>query len=121
MERLGTRPDGPGRQHLLDMLVHLGVGLAGGATYGALMLRRSQPGLAGGALFGLGLWAAAFGLIMPALGITRAPTRGTRRETAVNSAAHVLYGTVTALVAQELRAQAHGLDAAARALRARVG
>jgi hypothetical protein len=63
----------------------------------------------------------AFGIIAPALGITRSPRSGTWKETAVNVGAHVVYGVSTALVAGELGRQAVGRGADPRSLRARVG
>jgi hypothetical protein len=73
-----------------------------------------------GPLFG-GVWAGAFGVVAPALGIIRSPRSGTWPETAVNVAAHLVYGTATAVVTLELARQAHAADASPRAMRARVG
>lgn len=117
----GAAPGSPGTHHLADALIHLAVGVTGGALYGALMNRGRRPSLASGALFGLGVWTAAFAAIAPALGITRPPWRGTWPEAAVNVAAHLLYGTSIALVAGELDRQAAGSGAATRLLRGRVG
>jgi hypothetical protein len=119
--RVGRQPQGDAGRQLVDSAVHLAVGVGGGMVYGALMPRLAGGVLTSGALFGLSVWAIAFGFLAPSLGITRSPLRGTWRETAVNVAAHLVYGTTTALVARELRAQTNGLDAGVRALRARVG
>ena len=120
-ERVGSQPDGPAARQLVDAIVHLGVGVAGGMAYGGLLLRKRRAIVPSGPLFGLGVWALGFGVLAPALGITRSPRRGTWRETAVNVAAHLAYGTVTALVATELRRQTHGVDAGVRTLRSRLG
>jgi uncharacterized membrane protein YagU involved in acid resistance len=77
--------------------------------------------VADGALFGLGVWALAFGALLPALGITRPPWRSTARETAVNVASHLAYGASTALVTSELGRQARQPEGRLRRLRARVG
>jgi hypothetical protein len=119
--RVGVKPDGPATSHLMDSLIHLAIGVGGGAVYGGLLLRGPRPPLAAGALFGLGLWAVAFGALMPALGVFRSPREGTWPETGVNAVSHLLYGAVMALVAGELRGQSHGYDAPLRQLRARVG
>jgi hypothetical protein len=117
----GLEPATPAGQHLADAAVHLAVGLGGGAVYGAGLAPRSRPSLLGGLLFGVGVWAIGFGLIVPWLGIARSPRRSTGGENAVNLAAHVLYGVSTALVAGELGEQAHGPGGAARRWRGRVG
>jgi uncharacterized membrane protein YagU involved in acid resistance len=117
----GVEPAGPGADHVLDSLVHLAVGVVGGALYGAFIERGRRPGLAAGALFGLGVWAAAFAVVAPALGITRPLRRTTWPETAVNVGAHLLYGTSIALVAGELQRRAVVPAAQVRQLRGRVG
>jgi hypothetical protein len=119
--RAGGGPDGPGSRQLLDSIVHLAVGVGGGAVYGTLMPHLPHKVFPNGPLFGLGVWALAFGALAPALGIVRSPHRGTWQETVVNVAAHLAYGTATALVTLELARQTHGADAAPRAIRARVG
>lgn len=119
--RTGVEPEGPGVHHLLDTLVHLGVSAAGGALYGTLVDPPRRPSLAGGALFGVGMWAVAFGLVSPSLGITRSPRRSSAAENAVNVAAHALYGASLALVAGELGRQAAGARGTPGRPRARVG
>ena len=120
--QLGVGHGGAGTRQLFDSVVHLAVGLAGGGVYGACVdrLRRDFP-LSSGALFGLGVWALAFGVLAPRLGITASPGRGSWRETIVNVAAHLVYGTATSLVTGELQRQVHGPTAGPRAVRARIG
>jgi hypothetical protein len=119
--RAGVAPDGPGGHHLLAALIHVAVGTTGGAIWGALERRTSEASAAGGALFGVGVWLVAFGALAPALGITRPLERATWRETVVNVAAHLLYGTATALVAGELGRQGEGRAPLARGAGGRVG
>lgn len=111
--------------HVLDAAIHIGVSAAGGAVYGAAQAVKARglrrPALSGGALFGLALWATAFGVVAPALGITRAPWRGTWKETAVNLAAHLTYGASLALVDGELARQSSTAGVDVRGVRARVG
>lgn len=118
---LGRDADRPESRQLLDSLLHAGVGVTGGALHGALVGDDRRPGLLGGALFGLGVWAVGLGIVASQLGIARSPRRATRAETLVNVAAHVLYGTATALVAGELADQTHGHGAALRRWRGRTG
>jgi hypothetical protein len=121
VDRAGLEPGGPGARQLLDSVVHLAVGVGGGAVYGGLRHRLPPAVLASGALFGLGMWGVAFGVVAPWLGITTSPRRGTWRETGVNVIAHLVYGMATALVTQELGRQTHGPDLRLRMLRRRVG
>ena len=120
-ERLGGQPDGAGARQLFDALVHLAVGVGGGTAYGMLMSRMPRAIFISGPLFGMAVWTLAFGVLAPQLGITRSPRRSTWPEMGVNVAAHLVYGTVTALVASELRGQTDGGEASLRAVRARVG
>jgi hypothetical protein len=121
LARWTRQPATPAGHHLMDAGIHLAVGLGGGAVYGAFLGDRRRPRLLGGLLFGVGLWAIAFGVLAPWLGIGRSPRKATGAENAVNLTAHLIYGTATALVAGELAEQAHGLGAAARRWRARIG
>jgi hypothetical protein len=120
-ERTGLEPAHPGSHHLLDAVVHWAVAVGAGAVYGAFVREPTRARVAGGALFGLGVWAVAFGALLPALGITRSPRQGTARETAVNVASHLAYGAATALVTRELGRQARVPEGPLRRLRARVG
>ena len=121
IERTGREPDSAAGHQILDALVHWAVSTGAGAVYGASVREPARARLATGALFGLGVWAVAFGVVLPALRITRSPHRGTWQETAVNVTAHVMYGAATALVSGELSRQTYGPGAALRRLRARVG
>ena len=120
-ERTGLEPEHPATHHLLDAAVHWTVAVGAGAVYGALVREPTRARITGGALFGLGVWAVAFGAVLPALGITRPPWRSTGRETAVNVASHLAYGAATALVTSELGRQARVPEGPLRRLRARVG
>jgi uncharacterized membrane protein YagU involved in acid resistance len=120
-EQAGLEPRDPAVHQLIDAAVHLAVGGGGGAIYGALVDPRSRPTLTSGALFGLGVWAVAFGLLLPWLGVTRSPRRTTALELAVNVAAHLAYGTATAVVTGELAHQTRRPAGIARGWLARVG
>jgi hypothetical protein len=53
----------------------------------------------------LPLWAFGNLLLLPGLGIAKPAWRSRPSETAVNIAAHLLYGLATALVTDELESQ----------------
>lgn len=120
-ERTGREPATTVGHHVADSVIHLAVGLAAGAAYGALVTEKPRPGLVQGALFGLGVWAVAFGFVAPRLGILPPPRADRWMETAVNVAAHLVYGVAMALVTGELAQQVHGPDATVRRIRARTG
>jgi len=115
------RHDDSAAHHLLEAAVHLAVSATGGAVYGTRVSPGERPAVGGGILFGLAVWATAFGVIAPALGIARAPWRGTWKQSAVNVTAHLLYGVSLAVVTGELGHRAARPGASLRALRARVG
>jgi hypothetical protein len=103
--RAGVRSgDTTPARHLADHVLHLGVSVVGGTLWGVLAARRGGT-LPGATLFGLGVWAVAFGAIAPLAGITRPPWRAGPAENAVNLLAHALYGAVLGLVTHELGRQ----------------
>ena len=55
---------------------------------------------------GLGVWAVGFLGAAPALRIARSAAQATAGERAVNIGAHLLYGAVTMLIADDLARQA---------------
>jgi hypothetical protein len=57
-------------------------------------------------ILGLGVWAVGFLGAAPALRILRSPAQATAGEPAVNIGAHLLYGAVTMLIADDLARQA---------------
>jgi uncharacterized membrane protein YagU involved in acid resistance len=90
--RIGAEPGSAGGHHIADALIHLAVGVSAGAAYGVMVEKQRRTSLISGALFGLGVCAMAFGLVMPRLGVTPAPWRGSWMETAANVAAHKVMG-----------------------------
>lgn len=97
-------PSDPATRHLLDQLLHLGYGSAGGVTYG--VLKRSGTNLVPSvALYTAALWAFGSIVLLPGLGIARPPWHASVRENTVNIAAHAIYCAVVALVTDELERQ----------------
>jgi hypothetical protein len=91
--------------HLADQVLHIGYGATAGALYAAT-IGRQQRSIAGRGLgLGLPLWAFGNLLLLPGLGIAKPAWRSRPSETAVNIAAHLLYGLATALVTDELESQ----------------
>ena len=106
VQRSGHRPPGgPAGHQAASQLLHLGYGATWAAAFALGTRGRTRAPLLRGALFGAAQWAIGFFVLMPALGVTRPAWRQRGRENAVNLAAHVLYGAVTALVSEEMLTQ----------------
>lgn len=73
----------------------LGYGVAFGAAYAALNPRGGSP-LIGGALLGLGCWAAGYLGWLPALGLTPSVREQTAPQVAGPVVHHLAYGVATA-------------------------
>ena len=70
---------------------HFAFGAAAGALYGALVgPRRSSP--LTGIGYGLAVWAAAYGVGLPSLGLHPAATRDTRERNELLIASHIVWG-----------------------------
>lgn len=84
------------------LLLHEAFGTGCGALYQAVgpLL---PPRIAGGILYGLGVWAVNYLGIMPALGLFPAIRRAGRRRTTVMIVAHLVYGAALALLAPARR------------------
>lgn len=82
---------------VLTTAAHLAFGAAAGALYGVLM--RSRPRRRGdigatliGAGYGLAVWAMAYGVVLPSLGLHPALTEDTRDRNEVLVASHIAWG-----------------------------
>ncbi len=74
-------------------VIHLGIGIGGGALFGLLRHgRRSGP--VAGALFGLGVWAVGYEAVVPALGVLPPAHRDADPRRAALLQAHLLYGAI---------------------------
>jgi hypothetical protein len=91
--------------HVADQVLHLGYGATAGALYAATVGRGGGSIARRGLGLGLPLWAFGNLFLLPALGIAKPAWRSRPSETAVNVAAHLLYGLATALVTDELESQ----------------
>jgi uncharacterized membrane protein YagU involved in acid resistance len=81
----------------LTTVAHLAFGAAAGAVYGAAVgLRRSS--ILAGMAYGLGVWAAAYGVGLPSLGLHPAATGDTEDRNEVLIASHVVWGAALALM-----------------------
>jgi hypothetical protein len=88
--------------HAMDQVLHLGFGASLGVLYALLTQRRRESAFSRGLVFGGAAYLLGSGVVIPALGAARPLWRARPREQLVNAAAHLVYGLVTALVADEL-------------------
>ena len=79
----------------LTTVVHLAVGAAAGALYGATTRARRPPVFMGIA-YGLAVWAVAYGVGLPSLGLHPAAARDTSDRNEVLIASHVVWGAALA-------------------------
>jgi hypothetical protein len=98
-------PRRPEAHHVADQLLHLGYGGLAGAAYGLVQAPRLQAKPSRAIELGTLLWVFGSFVLFPALKITRPPWRAKPREEAVNLAAHLLYGAVTAYLLDEFERQ----------------
>lgn len=83
----------------LTMANHFGYGMAAGALHTPVTALRIHP-LVEGALFGTALWAGSYLGWLPAAGILPSPKVTPRKRTALMIAAHLVWGTTLAVLAQ---------------------
>jgi uncharacterized membrane protein YagU involved in acid resistance len=83
----------------LTTLAHLAFGAAAGAIYGAAVGPRRSSVLKGVA-YGLGVWAVAYGVGLPSLGLHPAAAHDTKDRNEVLVASHVVWGAVLGKLTQ---------------------
>jgi hypothetical protein len=102
----------PEQHHVADHLLHLLYGTVQGVIYRLATgqaLRSRRPGgiVRRGTLFGALSWAIGGAVITPLLDASRPIWRSRTRENLINLGAHLVFGVVTALLADELARQPH--------------
>jgi len=94
---------GEGGTEALEQGNHLAASAAFGAVYGATRsLTQSVPPVAAGALFGAGLYAVAIAGVAPRIGLTSDDDPQADAVALQRLGLHVLFGVITALVADAL-------------------
>jgi len=81
---------------------HLAASATLGAAYGALRATYDLPPVTSGIAFGLGLYALNFGLLGPALTVTRKPWNVEPTRHAQRALLHAVFGVVVGLVAERV-------------------
>ena len=75
----------------LTTVAHFAFGALAGAVYGAVVERRKSTALTG-VTYGLAVWALAYGVVLPSLGLHTAAADDTNDRNAVLVASHVVWG-----------------------------
>ncbi|MCL4302565.1 MAG: hypothetical protein KJ077_43145 [Anaerolineae bacterium] len=99
----GQEPKSPETRTALSYLVHWGYGLGQGGLYGAARSSVNNLDLAGGVMFGAGLWLLGDELVVPLLGLQGGPTTVSSAQHTHRLGAHVAYGLGLAAATQLLR------------------
>ena len=81
---------------------HLAFSAGLGALYGAILSAFRLPALPSGPIYGASLYALHLGALGPAAGITKGPWNEEPTTAGRRLMMHVIFGTVTAVVAQRL-------------------
>jgi uncharacterized membrane protein YagU involved in acid resistance len=84
---------------LLTTLAHFAFGAAAGALYGSVVDSR-RSSVISGAAYGLGVWALAYGVGLPSLGLHPAAAHDTRDRNEVLAASHLVWGAVLGKLTQ---------------------
>jgi len=86
-------------------LMHYGFGTAVGAVYGALAETRPELTRLGGIPFGLGVWASADEIGVPAAGLSKSPWDRPLRAHTYSMLSHAVYGFTAEAVRKAVRAR----------------
>lgn len=89
----------PAARRTLSLLAHFAYGAATGSLYAAVE-HAAAPPLVRGAGLGLLVWGGSYLGALPALGILSPATRHPARRTALMVVAHLIWGSVTALLSE---------------------
>jgi hypothetical protein len=85
----------------LTLVAHYGYGTAAGAVYGALAPHVPLPPVVRGVAFGLTVWAGSYLGLLPATGLLHSATRERAERNALMIAAHIVWGGVLGVLAEE--------------------
>lgn len=103
-DQVGVREKLNKEEHVgLTLVNHFAYGAAAGALYGPLAKYVPMPAALKGIVFGLIVWTVSYLGLLPALGIMRPATEHPQRRNLLMILAHVVWGAVTGLLAEQLR------------------
>jgi len=104
LDRLFGREPGEQPRRWMTAVVHLGIGAGAGGLHqvGRRMAARPQPAVLWGGAAGATLWALAYWIVAPVVGLLPTPDRDRPGRPQVMLASHVLWGAVSAAIGDRL-------------------
>ncbi len=94
---------GPQQEKALAMVEHMALSAGFGAGYGALRSKLALRAIPSGPLYGLGVYVLNLGGVGPALGATAGSWNEQPMTVGRRVMMHIVYGAVTAFVAEQVR------------------
>jgi Protein of unknown function (DUF1440) len=95
----------PIAHQLADELMHVGYGAVLGGIYGLTVRRRTPTALVRGAGYGVAAWLAGSCVALPLMGAKGAAWKKPLAENLIDVLAHLVFGTATAIVSEEIAVQ----------------
>ena len=91
------------KREIAGAVVHYAFGVATGGLYGAVAELKPSTTTGAGLPFGAAVWLIADEIIVPALGLSKSPTKYPLSTHAYSIASHLVYGLTTEIVRREVR------------------
>jgi hypothetical protein len=91
------------KREIAGAVVHYAFGVATGGIYGAIAELNPATTTGAGLPFGAAVWLIADEIVVPALGLSKPPTKIPLSTHAYSIASHLVYGLTTEIVRRELR------------------
>jgi putative membrane protein len=91
------------KKEIAGAVVHYAFGVATGGLYGAIAELKPATTTGAGLPFGAAVWLITDEIIVPALGLSKPPTKYALSTHAYSIASHLVYGLTTEIVRREVR------------------
>jgi len=91
------------KREIAGAVVHYAFGVGMGGLYGAIAELKPATTTGAGLPFGAAVWLIADEIIVPALGLSKPPTKYPLSTHAYSIASHLVYGLTTEIVRREVR------------------
>jgi putative membrane protein len=91
------------KREIAGAVIHYAFGVATGCLYGAMAELKPATTTGAGLPFGAAVWLIADEIIVPALGLSKPPTKYPPSTHAYSIASHLVYGLTTEIVRRQVR------------------